>query len=249
MEAQNLLDLAGDDDVASCCSHCNEGRANAFKAGLPTKRVRIQIAPSDTRSKQDWVRYQTDKCGPLEYNILDPSWYMSAFQHIGYELDPRNAVWADGLAATPPPAAPSSYKFGCCLLEAKYSQSDRGLALYVGRRTFVNTRNRKWWLRAAYQRYRDGKILQNFLARRFGRRSRPIRTFQRFAGDKWLSARARAVAQLAAYSVFCRSPETPFTIFVVIVGEMPFVRNYFRPITPYPGLVAHARLNGPNWRT
>lgn len=249
MDAQNLLSNAGASEVANCCDTCDEARASGFKAGLPTKRVRVQIAPNDTSNRNAWVRYQTEKCGPLEYNIYDPNWVMSAVQHIGYELDPRSAVWADGLAATPPPSAPASYRFGCCLLEAKYSQPDRAQALYIDRATFVRTRQRKWWPRRAYRNYLDGQVLRNILGRRLGRRPRPPISFARYAGRRWSTARARAVAQLVAYAAFCRSTETPFTIFVVIAGEMRFVQTYFLRITPPPGRVAHARSGGPHWRT
>ena len=236
-------------DVASCCLDCDRARARQFKAGLPTKRVRVQIAPTNTSNRDAWVRYQTEKCGPLEYNIYDPNWFMSAVQHLTYELDPRNAIWADGLAADEPTGAPLPYRFPCCLLEAKYSQPNQQLALYVDRRTFVRHRSRKWWLRSAYDSYVARQALSGFLGRRFGRRPPRVDSFQVFAGRKWNEQRLRAVAQMAAYAAFCLSRETPFNVFVVIAGEERFVQAYFLPITPAPGRVAHARLIGPHWRT
>ena len=80
MDAQNLLANAGASQVANCCDTCDEARASGFKAGLPTKRVRVQIAPNETSNRNAWVRYKTEKCGPLEYNIYDPNWVMSAVQ-------------------------------------------------------------------------------------------------------------------------------------------------------------------------
>ena len=237
------------DDCEFCNEVCVPGEASAFKAGLPTKRVRVQVAPSDTDNRRAWVRYQTEKCGPLEYNIYNPNWLMCAVQHLGYELDPRNAVWADGLAATPPAGAPAAYRFGCCVLEAKYSQPNATQALYVARATFVRTRERKWWLKWAYQRYRDRLTVQNFLRRRrFARPRRPV-SFATFAGRKWATAYAKAAAQLATYAAFCRNPETPFNKYVVIAGEARFVAAYFNRITIHPGLVALSRLGGANWRT
>ena len=247
--AETGLASPSDAEVEWCSECCNDGRAQAFKDGLPTMRVRVQVAPSDTSKRNMWVAYQTEKCGPLEYNIYDPNWVVSAIQYIGYELDPRSSIWADGLAATEPPAAPQRYKFGCCLLEAKYSQPDTSQALYVARRIFVRTRDRKWWLRLAYQRYKDGQAIKGFLGRRFGRRPRPVKSFARYAGDKWRQKQLVAIAQLAAYAVFCRNRDTPYNIFVVICGEKRFVKTYFNHITPGPGLVAHSPLGGAHWRT
>ncbi|MBM7069187.1 hypothetical protein [Actibacterium sp. 188UL27-1] len=247
-QADTAANLSTNEELCEACNiYCDPAVVAPFRAGLPTKRVRVQIAPSDTRNKQGWVTYQTQKCGPLEYNIYDPGWIGWAVQHLTYEMDPRSSIWADGLTVGPPPAARQQYRFGCCLLEAKYSQPVAGQALYISRRTFVSTRQQKWWLRAAYQRYRDGIMLQNFLRRRTLRKPRRPMTFAAYAGRKWYAARVKAVAQLAAYAAFCRSPDNPYNIFVVICGQRSFVRSYFLPITPGPGLVAHSPLGAENW--
>lgn len=242
---------ATDNPELPCCIDCDPAKALSFKQGLPTKRVRIQTAPSNTSNKQQWVTYQTRKCGNLEYNIHDYNFVMDFASEIYYELDPRSSIWADGLAHTPPVNAHPAYKFGCCLLEAKYSQPDRSQAFYIRQSEFVGTRERKWWLKMRYQAYKDREIIQGIFGRRLGRRKpRKTLTFKQYAQRIWLQARAKAVLQLAAYARFCMASDIPYTRYLVICGEQRFVySSYFLPIATPPGQVVYSPLFTNDWRT
>jgi hypothetical protein len=247
----DLVPVQAERVVEPCCETCIPAEALAFKNSLPTKRVRIQIAPKDETVPSQWVAYQTEKCGPLEYNIYNPNIFISFANDIGYELDPRSAIYADGLAHIVPPAAPFPHNLPCCLLEAKYSNPNPRQALYVDRLTFVNSAGDKRWLKWAHARQQTMETIGDLLLRR-RRRKKPDNdadSLKEFAGEKWDRTRRLAVAQLTAYAIFCRSRSSPYTVFRVICGEKAFVYRYFSAIVMAPGQAVHAPFGGANWVT
>ena len=227
-----------DETPGGCCGPCIPADAQAFKSSCNTRRLSAGGDPSISR--QAWRRYQNAKCGPLEYNI-----YNSSFAASAYATDPRSTALADGLAPDRPPRAHPRFKFGCCLLEAKYSQPTRGRALYIDRQTFVATAAQKAWLVA---RHRVASRLPLNRARRlFGGF-----TLRRFAGTIWDKYRREAAFQASIYNSFCGSDSTPYTNFLYICGERDWVRRYFGLIAGgyFRGRVVHSTItNRHSWIT
>ncbi len=226
------------DTQGGCCGPCDPCEAYTFKQACDTRRLSAGGDPSISR--QLWRRYQARKCGPLEYNIYDSSLAAS-----GYFTQPRNIALADGLAPQEPPDGKRGFRFGCCLLEAKYSQPNRGRALYIDRATFVRTARQKRWLVNAWNISRNspgGRILRIF-------RRMPL---SRFAGNHWDQHRREAQLQASIYAAFCNSDSTPYTNFLYICGERNWVRAYFSPIAARytNGRACHSTVNNPeNWIT
>lgn len=113
------------ENTAGCCGPCDPCEAHTFKQNCSTPRLNASSVRAPIR--QAWRRYQDYKCGPLEYNIYGSWLAASALRNFG-----RTAALADGLAPEPPRGAKPSARFGCCLLEAKWSTPNSSQALYVG---------------------------------------------------------------------------------------------------------------------
>lgn len=256
MGCEEFSDQAGMDGVTRCeqvstNGNCNPAKALDYKEGLPTKHV---MAPDNTSKPKKWAEYQMKKCGNLEYNIYDVNLVTAIINEIQYELGPRSAIFADGLAHKPPSNAHPSYKFGCCLLEAKYSQADESQALYISKRKFTTTKGQKWWLKHQYKTMKNREFFYKLIFKRFKifkkKKKKKIKktTFQKFAESKWDEARKRAVVQLGIYASFCLNKKYPYTNYLVICGEKKFVANYFKRIASPPGRVVHSPLNKNDWK-
>lgn len=237
-DADDMPAQDADENMAGCCGPCDPCAAYTFKQNCSTRNITTQSIQS--RIRQSWRRYQFTKCGPKEYNIYN-SWLADS----ALRIDARTAILADGLAPQEPPNAARSAKRGCCLLEAKWSQTRRGHAMYIDMQTFVRTAGQKHWVMRRYNNMRRGILYRlNPLARRL--------TPQIVAGMIWDENRRNSRHQARIYNQFCNDPSTPYTNFLYICGELRFCADYHRSNIASgfgKGRVIHSPLRQNDWKT
>ncbi|MEJ6405116.1 hypothetical protein [Yoonia sp. 2307UL14-13] len=167
------------------------------------------------RSSAPHFMYQRRKCGYREFSLRTDASYRA------------RRPQADGLAWMPPRRAKTGFKWGCCILDAKYVYNTDTTVYQRASRYRQKLRQRT-------------RVIVYPKARRWARRA---------AMARYHLVRGQETAQLGAYLGACASREIPYTKFLMICSE-DVAREFFHRLMGrnVVGAACHSHRNSEHWR-